>query len=443
MNVEDSQYFRDIIIEKNWLKDDELKPASNEPSNERLHLASNRALSFLSKKVEDSNNVAAIKELNSWANYLVESAKAVVVVVATEVGAYRMFETLNDRGLRASQIDILKNYFFSRVKANQLDQIKADWTAIHAALVDNFNDPDEQMLRYIKYYAITKFGLIRDRDLASTLKKKNKNSSDAVKFVSEAAKSVSKYIAIFNSKDMMWKDFKTQTKDDLDVLTEVINIEQILPLVFAVACKFSKSELEKSIRLFVVWSVRLRLGGSGRAGRLDKQYADLAHDVGANKKTKAKALRDSLADKVPNDVQFERSAALAKVRQSALSRYYIAEIENYLSSGTGEKIPTKDVLKVNLEHIIPRTYNKELLVGKLDHSDLVPRLGNQTIMHSEWNRDLENKPFNKKKLIYKSSEIGLTNELADLSSFSRDEVDARQVKMAKAAKDIWTTKFSK
>src|ERR1019366_9271155 len=41
-----------------------------------------------------------------------ESAAIIEIKVPDHFNAYTLFETLNDRGLRASQADILKNYLF-------------------------------------------------------------------------------------------------------------------------------------------------------------------------------------------------------------------------------------------------------------------------------------------------------------------------------------------
>ena len=64
--------------------------------------------------------------------FLEHSSSIVVVRVADEIGAYRIFETLNDRGLRASQADILKNYFFSKA-GSRLPEAQMMWNAITTA----------------------------------------------------------------------------------------------------------------------------------------------------------------------------------------------------------------------------------------------------------------------------------------------------------------------
>ena len=436
MNIEDDLYFKNVIIDPDWVAERPKSESTGYPSNERLYAASQMALLYLESEIAHLKGSSAVSHLNRWTSFLEERASVVAVTVPDEVGAFRMFETLNDRGLRASQSDILKNYFFSKVRQAELEQIQAHWNHIYGALADRFDDADEQMIKYIKYYWTLENGLTRDRELASNIKKKVKNGRLALEFVNGAREAVYDYVALYNSNDKKWIASGESFRRDIHVLTEVINIEQIVPLVFAVVHKFSVNESKKAVKLFVTWSVRFMLGGSGRAGRLDKQYADLAQMVGTKSDTTAKELRDFLADKVPTDVVFSRAVKEARVSNASLARYYLTCFERALYPSSGELEPSKDVDRVNLEHVLPKAYHKELGVSKADHDDLLMRLGNQTIMLSEWNRDLGNLPFLDKVATYHKSDIGLTKSLARLKHFGRSEIDARQTQMADVAPEI-------
>jgi len=441
MNIEDDVYYRSVIIEPDWVAQRPPSEVTGYPSNERLYAASQVALLYLQAEVAHLKPELAVAQLNRWTSFLEERASVVAVTVPDEVGAFRMFETLNDRGLRASQSDILKNYFFSKVSTNELDQIQASWNQIYGILSDKFDDPDEQLIRYIKYYWTLDNGLTRDRELASNIKKKIRNGRQAIEFVNGARVAVFDYVAIYNANDEKWNSYGSAFKEDLQVLTDIINIEQIVPLVFAVVHRFGVSEAKKAIKLFVTWSVRFMLGGSGRAGRLDKQYADLAHSVGASKITTARELREFLADKVPTDQAFARAVREARVSNAVLARYYLICFEKALNPGSGELEPSKNIDKVNLEHIIPKSYSKDLGIARPEHEDLLMRLGNQTVMKSEWNRDLGNMSFQEKLPTYAKSEIILTKSLSLLSEFKRNQVDNRQAQMADVAPRIWSLKF--
>lgn len=442
MNIEDDQFFREFIIEKNWAKALPKVKEFTYPSNERLFDASHNISLFLQKEIEHLKHDNAVSVLNQWVSFIEERALVVAVSVPDEVGAFRMFETLNDRGLRASQADILKNYFFSKVKQSELPEIQAYWNQIYGTIADRFDDPDERMVEYIRHYWTLQNGLTRERELATSIKKKVRSGPKSLQFLRGANDAVTDYVAVFNSEHPKWRQYGPDVKNDIGTLTNIINIEQIVPLAFAVAHRFEIKEAKKAFRLFVVWSVRFILGQSGRAGRLDKQYAEMAHAVGEGSITTARDLRTFLDDKVPGDEAFSRSVATAKVSKSVLARYYLLEFERARRGGSGELEPSTNVSKVNLEHILPQTFNKDIGMSKSDYDDLLTRLGNQTVMLSEWNRDIGNMLFDKKKPTFAKSEISLTKELAKLEQFGRDEVDARQQEMADLAPKIWSLKFS-
>ncbi len=75
---------------------------------------------------------------------------------------------------------------------------------------------------------------------------------------------------------------------------------------------FSPEEATKAFRYAVNISVRFLIFG-GRGGFVDEHYAAKAYDIGTGKITKAKELRDAMADIVPTDKQFEDAFASARV----------------------------------------------------------------------------------------------------------------------------------
>jgi len=53
---------------------------------------------FLNDKLKNTRPDAAIDLLLRWVSFIEDAASVVVVTASDEVNAYRIFETLNDRG---------------------------------------------------------------------------------------------------------------------------------------------------------------------------------------------------------------------------------------------------------------------------------------------------------------------------------------------------------
>jgi len=113
LNVEDHEFYLRTILPSP--KETQVAPLSNlRLSNERLLTASKLAIEFIQAAV-----LAGLRpelhadRLLAWINFLEAKATVVSVTAPNDIGAFRMFETLNDRGLKASQADILKTTFLA------------------------------------------------------------------------------------------------------------------------------------------------------------------------------------------------------------------------------------------------------------------------------------------------------------------------------------------
>jgi uncharacterized protein DUF262 len=72
--------------------------------------------------------------LHRWLDFLQTGARVIWVEVQDQATAYRIFETMNDRGLKLSAADLVKNYLYSLVDATQSDQVTQKWQSMSAVL---------------------------------------------------------------------------------------------------------------------------------------------------------------------------------------------------------------------------------------------------------------------------------------------------------------------
>ena len=79
-------------------------------------------------------------------------AVIIEIRVPDHFNAYTLFETLNDRGLRASQADILKNYLFGKAQ-DRLSEVAPKWASM-ASVLESV-DVDDLLLTYLRHYWIS------------------------------------------------------------------------------------------------------------------------------------------------------------------------------------------------------------------------------------------------------------------------------------------------
>jgi hypothetical protein len=329
MNHADNEFYRNIITRPlaNRQEMTTAKTSAKCASNVRLLQASETALSFLRDTLLPLRGDSHAKHLVRWITFIQKRASVVAVTVPDEVGAYRIFETLNDRGLKASQVDILKNYLFSKTSAARVDETHALWNEMTGTISSLPEDEDTNLVNYIRAYWITKNGLTRHKELAKSIKEKINNEPKSMQFITDLRSSAVDYTALWLPTHTKWQPYPTTTRQNLHTLFFHLKAEQIIPLLFAVALHFDKEETDKAFKLFVSWSVRFLIAGGTRGGRLEKPYGDLAQSIGNGEIKKAREIRDGMKTVVPHDKDFEEAFAVARVSKTHLARYYLRAID--------------------------------------------------------------------------------------------------------------------
>ena len=100
LNTDDRAYFKKLTSkreQKDW------PPKESRTSHRLLNAAyflAERRIETIAKSV---SGVDAPETLNNWIDFLEKSAQVILLRAHDEARAFKMFETLNDRGLRTSQ----------------------------------------------------------------------------------------------------------------------------------------------------------------------------------------------------------------------------------------------------------------------------------------------------------------------------------------------------
>lgn len=440
LNDQDNEYFvRSIIASPN----DADYANKHEPiwqSNVRLQNASKNISEFLDDKLKTLRPEAHADLLLRWITFIEESASVVVVTASDEVNAYRIFETLNDRGLKASQADILKNYFFSKA-GKRLSEAQTMWNLIASNIESLGEEDNETLITYIRHLWVTTHGPTKERELAAQIKQEITGETKTIQFLSDGSSHVQDYLALSNPKHSKWTEYKPSVRKSVETISEHLQMKQILPLMFAVAMHFNTMEAEKAFGLFVSWSVRFLIYG-GRGGMLDYQYSLRAQDIGKKQITKARELRQAMDKYVPSDAEFEEAFATARVSRPHLARYYLRALEKTRTDDPHpEYVANDDVLDVSLEHIVPLELSDDWDIDADTASAAQKMLGNMVLLKSTQNRDLGNSGFDKKRAVFSTSGYYTTKDIAHYDKWTMDEIRDRQRTLAALAVKTWALKF--
>lgn len=433
LNVQDNEFFKRRILSHPGTLDRQVEPLYG--SHRRIDDAAQYIENRIDNAVSGLSKEHKIAYLNSWVKFIENISQVIVLTVPDDLDAFVMFETLNDRGLKTSQADLLKNYLFQEASTGRIDEAQQKW-ALMAGALETLED-DDSTLSYLRTLESALYGLTRAREVFEKVKDKVSGRNQAITFLDTLAEYANEYVAILNPDSSKWNAYSPSLRQHIRTINS-LGVQQIRPLMLAAAKRFPPREAEKAFRLFVGWSVRFLIAGGGRGGTLEEAYAEKAKDVTEGEITTAKKLASEMISIVPSDAQFGSAFAQATVSKSHLARYYLRALELKIKGEPEpELVPNEDTV-INLEHVMPVNPGKGWAhISKEDAALNYRRLGNMVLLQASKNNEIGNKPFSEKRAALKASPYILTNMVGQKTSWDIPDIDERQWKLAKLAVETW------
>ena len=435
MNVDDNEFFKKFILSSPDSPDRKIEPTKE--SHQRIKTAAEIAARHVRDILEPFGTKESHKtnRLLEWIKFVRQGAQVILLRVPAHLNAFLMFETLNDRGLKISQADLLKNHLLS-YSGDRIREAQQKWAQM-VGVLESLGQ-DDITVTYLHHLLITKYGPTKEREVFDKVKQVVNSQNRSVEFLDELAEGANDYAALFNSDHKKWNEYGTTTKKNISTINRDLRVEQIRPLMFAVSRHFSVKEARLAFRMFVYWSVRFLIVG-GRGGLLDRNYALRAQEIGTVKVKTAKQLAETMADVIPSDAMFEAAFAEARVSHVYLARYYLRALElKKKNNPKPEFVPSDEEQSINLEHILPENpQNSWPGIDPEMAGAFYKRVGNMVILQAAKNSLIGNSPFSEKKKALKESGYILTSEVAGNAKWGLEEINERQKKLAKLAVETW------
>ena len=366
--------------------------------------------------------------------YLRDHVSIARLIVSDDGAAFTIFETLNDRGLNLSPLDLIKNYLFGRAEARSpvtIRDMEARWTQMMATLSDVRPD------YFLKAFWTSRHGRTQKPQLFPSLKANYKTPEQVVELSIDMLGAAEQYAAIESADDPVWVPYPPDTRIRIRNL-RLLGARQVHPVVLAALSRMASTELGRLMKLLEVLIVRYQLIGGLRTGRLEIACARLANRIFAGDISTASDAFNDVADIFPGDDDFQAAFAYKQERTNSKAQYILRHLENEerrLASKTGES------LNLTVEHVLPKNpgnaWKAEIQQDETIAGECVYRLGNLCLLTAAENKDVANSSFQKKKTVYAKSEIILTQKISETLAWSREEIEKRQARMAKLARTIW------
>lgn len=442
----------------------------------------NKQLAWSFKTVREWVAEQSLEHLGSFLYRLKNQAVVIRLDVSEAKDAFKLFETINNRGLKLSPTDIIKNFLLgnaARFGDDALQAARASWTLLIQHLDGTNSDA------FFRYYlmALLKVRLTATDVVpgfkkvfmqqvveATALPERHLYAEPDEVIEEDSENGVENVVAEFEEvsiNKIHFKDFLKRLVLYAKIYGELVLVKTVdaetnrhlrnLRMIKAVqtygflmhlrAGHCSKNHFREVLKLTESFVLRRHVCRE-RSNETEALFANLC-DVSPS--DPIKATRDAYRELCPSDDKFCDEFANTSFTSNVIdrARYCLEQIE-ILKHGAYDELQVLGAEDVHVEHIIPQKIKTKkakedfgdwvtYLGEKAEslHQKYVARIGNLTIFSGALNIGASNNPFRKKKQAYKESGIKLTQELLKMSQFKFKNVEQRSKDLAEIAVKLW------
>ena len=378
----------------------------------------------------------------SFVDAAVDKLFFTVITVTDELNAFKVFETLNARGVRLSATDLLKNYLFSVVSrsgAHETDirSLESRWEEIVGLL------GSEGFPEFLRVFWNSRNRLVRKADLFKTIRSRISGRAEAFALIRDMDRNARMYAALRSPEDVSWSK---EERDSLSQL-QMFNVRQPLALLLAAFERMwddDRPGFGRLLRAIAVLSFRYNVICGRQSNEQEREYNRVACALSARQLGGAAETIRELRRVYPEDDEFRAAFADKELRTTSsgnkkVARFLLFRLERQLS----DKDFDFESSKYDVEHVLPEHPADDWdQFDDQQRESFTYRLGNLTLLSANRNRDMGNAGFAAKRPVYRVSQFTTTRRLAEeYDTWTVEKIRSRQTWMAKQATGVWRVDF--
>lgn len=359
------------------------------------------------------------KEENFLINFFVKfdsGISFIPFISKSDTDAFNLFECLNDRGMRLSSIDLIKNKVLQHAKNDtELETFDSTWSE---TLGNNGVVATDQAQSFIRNYLMIKNGHISKDGVYNICKATLKSNTAAKEFLNDITlygqnyrditigydvfsyaaidyindEEISELIFLLNkSKVKQWQSLGLAAYH-LYKTNEIsrLNLIQLLNLLLKLSIRFKIL----NIRFNVIEKIIPTIANSLHKSTIDGEIKPLSEVVDYCKQEIIKLINRHVDDNKLK-ATLENGYLCEDNDLAFILLRIIAKTDSTISHG----LTFSKVMKLTLEHVLPEKHEKNW--GKIESVDEIKySIGNMLLVEHSKNSKLSNKGFDEKCVIY-------------------------------------------
>ena len=401
-----------------------------------------RAFTFFKERVKERSQDDG-EAVARFVDVAVDKLFFTVITVTDELNAFKVFETLNARGVRLSATDLLKNYLFSVISRggmheSELKTLENRWEDIVGLL------GSESFPEFLRVFWNSRNRLVRRTYLFKTIRDAINDRGKAFALIRDMDRYARVYTALRSPEDGLWT---VQERDNLAQL-QMFSVRQPLAVLMAVYDRFSEDDragFGRFLRAIAVVSFRYNVICGRQSNEQEVVYNQIACGISEGRIDSIVAAIAALRPVYPGDGELRTAFSNKTLRTSSsrnkkIARFILFRLEEHLS---GKRFDFESA-KYSIEHVLPENPDDgwEAFDDRQREASTY-RLGNMTLLEAAPNRRIGNARFPEKCPVYAKSEFSITRKLSqEYDMWTRDKVRSRQEWMARQAAGIWQISFN-
>ena len=408
------------------------------------------AYTFFEEKIKKMD----ITEIKKLFNKLTEKVSIVIIETDSPKSAFRLFETLNDRGLALQSIDLIKNKTLNTISRDESEEGKERLKKIinmWDKIIENLDDPNIDKTRFFRQYLMSsKIESVKNKitqnklyDEFCKIIEKLGNLKNLENYIQDIVNKSEVYNKICNySIDFYDKSLNELINSCLQNLVAIKAVTSYTLLLRAFEELKNPKSIIKLIELIEIFAIR-RIITNWSTSELDTIYNKLAIESFNNEKP-LDYIKSHFKKYIPTDNVFEDNFKQKQFQLNDQLKYILDTIELKQYGKGGKKIENRYL--VHIEHIMPQTLSEDWKKVLNEKEEVIENstnlIGNLTLLEKKLNTKISNNLFDIKKKYYSSEETDfkITNNIIKYLKWDIESIKDRSKKLAEIAVKIWNFK---
>lgn len=464
---------------------DELDPRLTPPRNDKTRynlmirgktIGTNGKLTAAWQLIDQFVSGMGLEKSKRFMDFLLNKIEVACLYIPDDVDPNSVYETINYRGKRLDDLDLIRNYLYSYFNAVE-EKSRRDTVHDNLENVRTQLRNDAKAANYVRCFFQCKFGFLPKDSFYRSAREKIRSKTEQLPAIDQKSadyiydlvdefalrERVELFAVIENqgAADSFVVGFQVNSatngnKRNLSAfLRELQTYKVVQPVVFALLswyvaetdAKKKKSvakRVHKNLKFLTSFVMRTTfVAPKFEPSHYESEFSHLAKKIMSTGVPDSFEVMSFLKEcdstyGIVSDEKFIDKMKFVEMRNNKKAKRFLFGVNCFVQSD-GNLISER---RCSVEHILPKSDKHwsgwRNFSGQYT-SDWIHRIGNLTLLGQEDNRpgSKDNNNFVQKKNNFEQSAVAITRELLDQEDWSPDTITARQEELARLAARVW------